>query len=124
MREFRKLKVWEKAHGLVLKTYRSTNHYPREELYGLVNQMRRASVSIAANIAEGCVKNTDLEFARFLNISMGSASELEYYFLLSYDLKLLNLDEYEELSGDVKEVKMMLTSFMQRLRVQPEKTDR
>lgn len=115
MRDFRELKVWEKAHHLTLKTYNTTAEFPREELYGLTSQIRRACASIPANIAEGCGRDGDAELARFLQIAMGSASELEYHLLLACDLNFLNSSDYERLANDVTEVKRMLTSFIQKL---------
>ncbi|MFL6299945.1 MAG: four helix bundle protein [Terriglobales bacterium] len=115
MRDFREIKVWEKAHALTLRAYEVTRAFPRE-LYGLTSQIRRAAASIGANIAEGCVKNTDSDFARFLQTALGSASELEYHLLLSKDLGLLAADIYMELDSDTKEVKKMLTSFISKLR--------
>ena len=82
MRDFRSLKVWEKSHRLTLAVYQATMNFPREERYSLTQQIRRASVSIASNIAEGCGRKGAADFARFLQIAMGSASELEYQFLL------------------------------------------
>jgi four helix bundle protein len=89
MKDFRKLKVWEKAHQLVLKIYRITENLPREESYGLTSQIRRACVSIPTNIAEGCVRSSDADFSRFLYIALGSTSELEYLIMLSMDLKFI-----------------------------------
>ena len=89
MKDFRELKVWQKAHQLTLAVYRTTAAFPREELYGLTSQLRRAGSSIAANLAEGCGRNGDMEFARFCSMAMGSASELEYHLLLAKDLKLI-----------------------------------
>src|SRR5688500_19694656 len=85
MKDFRQLKVWEKAHQVALAIYKATKEFPKEELYGLTSQIRRASMSIPTNISEGCGRNTDAEFARFLQIAMGSASETEYQLLLSHD---------------------------------------
>lgn len=76
MKNFRDLKVWEKAHLLTLDCYRSTESLPKAEIFGLTSQIRRAAVSIAANIAEGCGKRGNGEFQRFLNMAAGSASEL------------------------------------------------
>ncbi len=115
MRNFRELKTWQKAHGLILEVYKVTQNFPREELYGLVSQMRRARVSIPANIPEGCGKKGDADFARYLQISMGSASELEYYFLLSRDLGYITPEEAIRLTSEVTEVKRMLTAFIQKL---------
>ena len=89
MKDFRQLKVWEKAHQLALQVYKTTVNFPREELYGLTSQIRRSSMSIPTNIAEGCGRHTDAEFARFLQIAMGSASETEYQLLLARDLEFL-----------------------------------
>ena len=87
MQDFRHLKVWQKAHVLTLDVYKSTLNFPREELYGLTSQIRRAATSIAANIAEGCCRKSDPEPGRFLQIAMGSASEVEDHCLLPRDLK-------------------------------------
>ena len=87
MKNFRELKVWEKAHLLTIDIYRITATFPKEEMYGLTSQIRRASSSIPANIAEGCGRGSDNDFRRFLQIAMGSASELEYHLLLAHDLE-------------------------------------
>ena len=116
MKDFRQLRVWEKAHHLTLAVYKATAAFPRAELYGLTSQTRRACVSIPANIAGGCGRSGDAELARFLQIAMGSASELEYHLLLARDLNLLNSSDYEHLANGVTEVKRMLTSFIQKLR--------
>jgi four helix bundle protein len=116
MRDFRSLKVWERGHKLTISIYDLTASFPKEEQYGLTNQMRRSSVSIATNIAEGCGRNGERELVRFLNISMGSASELEYLLFLARDLGLLTDTVYEKLSDEVVEIKKMLTSFIQKLK--------
>lgn len=116
MQDFKKLKVWEKGHQLTLGVYKVTAEFPKQELYGLTSQMRRASTSIVSNIAEGCGRTGRPDFARFLQMATGSASELEYQLLLSRDLNLLKPDEYQSLDRAVVEVKRMLSAFMQRLR--------
>jgi len=116
MQDFRHLKVWQKAHVLTLDVYKSTLNFPREELYGLTSQIRRAAASIAANIAEGCCRKSDPELGRFLQIAMGSASEVEYHCLLARDLKLLHAEDYGRLSGETVEVKRMLAALIRRLR--------
>lgn len=83
MKNFRDLQVWSKAHEVTLGVYRETAHFPKEELFGLRSQMRRCSASVATNIAEGCGRRGNAEFHRFLQISAGSASELEYHLLLA-----------------------------------------
>ena len=116
MKDFRQLKVWEKSHQLALAIYKATKEYPKEELYGWTSQIRRASMSIPTNIAEGCGRNTDADFARFLQIAMGSASETEYQLILSRDLEFLSKDSYEKLHNDVEEVKRMLASLLKTIR--------
>jgi len=118
MRDFRELKVWEKAHELTLAVYRISKAFPKEELFGLTNQSRRASASIAANIAEGCCRSGRADFARFLHMAMSSATELDYHLILARDLNLLNTTDYEQLARSVTEVKRMLASFIQKLAVQ------
>jgi four helix bundle protein len=115
VKDFHELKVWQKAHELTLAIYRITAPFPREELYGLTSQLRRASASIAANLAEGCGRSGDAEFARYCSIAMGSASEVEYHLLLARDLKLLKPGEYEELAPRAIELKRMLTALLQKL---------
>jgi four helix bundle protein len=116
MQDFRNLRVWEKAHGLTLDVYKASKSFPREEMYGLTSQLRRASVSIAANIAEGSCRNGDADFARFLQMASGSASEVEYHLLLAKDLELLKEADCRRLSDEVVEVKRMLASLVQKLR--------
>lgn len=116
MKDFRELKAWGKAYDLALRVYRATDPFPARERYGLVDQMRRASVSIPSNIAEGCGRSGDAEFRRFLDIAMGSASELQCQLLLARDLGYLNEPLSHELEADVIEVKRMLASLIRRLR--------
>lgn len=116
MKDFRKLKVWEKSHSLTLAVYKATALFPKDELYGLTSQIRRSSVSITANIAEGCGRAGDTEFARFLQIAMGSASELEYHLLLAHDLGFLNDSDYHQLNSETTEVKKVLTSLIRKLK--------
>jgi four helix bundle protein len=116
MRDFRELRVWEKAHRLALDVYQATTSFPREEAYGLTSQLRRAAVSIPANIAEGCGSNSPIDFARFLQIAVRSASELEYELLLAHDLGMLDAQCHAQRTVQVTEVKRMLTAFIQTLR--------
>lgn len=115
MKDYRTLKVWQKSHKLTLAIYKVTRSFPREELFGLTGQMRRSSSSIPQNIAEGCGRGSDADFARFLQISMGSASELDYEILLSYDLQYLDESNYKYLSKETIEVMKMLTSLIKKL---------
>ena len=116
MQSFRSLRVWEKSHRLTLDVYASSKAFPREEIYGLTSQMRRASASIGMNIAEGCCRKGSAEMARFLQIAMGSASELEYQLLLAHDLDYLRNPEYDRLAMQAVEVKRMLSSLMQKVK--------
>ena len=116
MRDFRELKVWQKAHLLALEVYKASAVFPRAEQYGLTSQIRRCAASIAANIAEGCGRSGDPELGRFLQIAMGSASELEYLLLLSRDLHFVGDAEYLQLSDSVTEVKKMLATFIKKLK--------
>ena len=116
MRDFRKLKVWQRGHRLTLAVYEATVGFPREALYGLRAQVRRSASSIPANIAEGCGRTGDAELARFMLISMGSASELEYDLLLARDLDYLTSPEHQKLTKQVEERKKMLAPFIKKLR--------
>jgi four helix bundle protein len=115
MRDFRDLKVWEKARRLTLEVNRVTKTFPREEQFGLTSQLRRAAGSVPANIAEGCGRDGRVELARFCRIAMGSASELEYRLLLARDLGLLEGADHTNLDDHVTEVKRLLTAFVQKL---------
>ena len=116
MRDFKRLQVWEKSHDLTLRLYELTSQFPREEVYGLTNQIRRACASIPTNIAEGCGRESSPDFARFLQIAMGSASETEYLILLARDLKYINANQYVELADAIVSVKKMLTAFLRNIR--------
>jgi four helix bundle protein len=116
MMDFHDIQVWQKAYDLTLKVYKSTESFPKHEIYGLTSQLRRAAMSIPCNIAEGCVKNSDADFARFLDIAIGSASEVECQLLLARDLKYLEKLKYEEFNNIIVEIKRMLTSFIKTLR--------
>ena len=116
MKDFHSLKVWEKSHRLALEVYKVTAEFPRQEAFGLTSQLRRASVSIPANIAEGCGRGGEAELARFMQIAAGSASELEYHVLLAHDFGFLDSAPYQQLSADIVEVKKMLSSFIDTLK--------
>jgi four helix bundle protein len=116
MQDFRTLKVWRKSHALAVRVYKATAGFPREELYCLTSQLRRSASSISANIAEGCCRDGDKEFARFLYIAMGSASETECHLLLARDLGLLEPGAADALLSDTTEVKRMLSSLITKLK--------
>jgi four helix bundle protein len=122
VKDFKELKVWTKAHQLTLHLYVATRGFPREVIYGLRSQVRRAAVSVAANIAEGCGRHSDRELTRFLQIAHGSASELEYHLLLARDLGFLDREEHKRMEFELVEVQRMLTALVQR--VQPLKAAR
>jgi four helix bundle protein len=121
MQDFRNLKVWQKSHSLTLELYKVTESFPGTEIFGLTTQIRRACSSIPANIAEGCGRNSDAEFRRFLTIGMGSACELEYHLLLSRDLRFLNNSDYQKLEQATIEIKQMLTTLIKRLKADSRK---
>jgi four helix bundle protein len=112
MQDYKNLKVWERAHQLTLAVYQATATFPKEELYGLTSQIRRACASIPANIAEGTGRGSDAEMVRFLHIALGSASELDYHLLLARDLNFLNNSVHEQLTSELAEVKRMLNAFI------------
>jgi four helix bundle protein len=115
LNDFKELKVWKKAHATTIHLYKLTRQFPREELYGLTSQIRRAASSIGANIAEGCGRKSDGEMARFLHIARGSAVELECHLLLSRDLELMSAESFDVLERGVDEIQRMLTSLIQRV---------
>ena len=112
MRNHRDLKVWCKAYSLSLDLYRLSREFPKEGLYGLTSQLRRAAISIGANLAEGCGRRTNAEMARFIRISMGSASELDHHLLLCKDLGFLQAQEYGRAIRNLNEVRKMLAGLL------------
>lgn len=115
MQNFRDLLVWRKAHLLVLAIYRATKKFPPDERFGMTSQLRRSAASIPANIAEGCGRTGNGELARFLQVAMGSASELDYHLELAHDLEYVKSAEYKALNDSIIEVKRMLASLMSRV---------
>ena len=112
MQDYKKLHVWEKSNLLTIEIYKITTSFPKHELYGIISQLRRASLSVPTNIAEGCGRNSKAELCRFLQIAAGSASEVEYLIDISYQLKYLNEGSYKELNLGITEIKKMLRSFI------------
>src|SRR6266404_246214 len=115
MKDFRELRVWGKAHEMVLTCYKLTAEFPKHEMYGLAAQIRRCSASIPANIAEGCGRLGNSELHRFLQIACGSANELEYHFLLARDLGYVSLAEYASVQEQVLEMKRMLVALTRKV---------
>ncbi|MBG8553582.1 four helix bundle protein [Hymenobacter guriensis] len=116
MFDFRKLIVWQEGHQLTLAVYQATRPFPKEELFGLTSQMRRSAASIPHNIAEGCGRNSYAELARFVTISMGSASELETQLLLAKDLLYLSAPEAEVLTQHCSRLRRMLQAFQTKIK--------
>ncbi|TWU60110.1 hypothetical protein Poly51_03840 [Rubripirellula tenax] len=116
MRNFRELKVWEKAHAFVLGVYRATRRFPDDERYGLTSQVRRSSASVPSNLAEGCGRRTDRDLAHFCDIAMGSACESEYQLILAKDLDYIDTELHRQLEDQLLEVKRMLSGFTSAVR--------
>jgi four helix bundle protein len=119
VRDFRELKVWSKAHQLVLDVYRATRSFPADERFGLTAHIRKSAGSIPSNIAEGCGRQTEKDFARFLSIAAGSTSETEYQLKLAHDLGFLEEAPFQQLVSDANEVKKMLNSLVKKIHQTP-----
>jgi four helix bundle protein len=115
MSDYRQLEVWQKAHAVTMEIYALTKSFPSEERFGLVTQMRRAAVSIGANLAEGRGRRGDPEFGRFIKIALGSAYELEYELLVAADAGFISRDTYDRLRRELNRVGKMLWSLLERV---------
>lgn len=115
MHNFRELSVWQRARKLNQVIYKVTKGFPDSESYGLVSQMRRASISIASNIAEGSSRNSNKDFSRFIRIALGSAFELETQLILSADLKLTAENKLDDVIVEINEIQKMLRGLDKRL---------
>lgn len=107
MKGFRNLHVWTKSHQLTLDIYKSTQQFPKEELFGLVSQLRRPSTSIPTNIAEGSGRKSEKEFIQFLSIALGSANEVDYLIELSKDLGFISQEVWNQLDQEINEIQSM-----------------
>ncbi len=116
MKDFRNLKVWERDHKLTITIYLLTKKFPKDELYGITSQIRRACSSIPTNIAEGCGKDSQSELSRFLQIAMGSSSELDYLLMLAHELTYIDDNVYLETSKELIEVRRMLNAFIRKIK--------
>lgn len=116
MKNYKNLKVWLKAHTLVLNVYRKTNGFPKSEQFNLISQLRRSATSIPTYLAEGCGKYSQSDFANYLQVALGSSNEVDYLVLLSHDLGYLDDGTYTELDMQVNEVKAMLISLVTKVR--------
>ncbi|MBP4138514.1 MULTISPECIES: four helix bundle protein [Flavobacterium] len=116
MSNFRNLLIWQKSMSLITKIYYSTNNFPKEEIFGLTSQIRRSSISIPSNIAEGYGRQSDKDFLRFLNISIGSLFEMQTQLEIAKNITYLNEEEFNNLYEDSREVERMLVSFINKLK--------
>ena len=116
MKDYRELLIWQRSHDLTLCIYQATKSFPKEEQFGITSQIRRASSSAPANIAEGCGRDGDAELKRFLNIALGSACEADYFVLLARDLGYLARSKAEPLLEESLELRRMLGAFIQKLK--------
>ncbi len=116
MVHWKDLKVWQKAHALVVEVYRLTSTFPKEELYGLTSQLRRSSSSVPANMVEGQSRNTTKEYLQFLYNARGSLEETRYHLLLAHDLECLEKEPYERLEGQYEEVSQMLNPLIKKMK--------
>lgn len=115
MRDYKKYDVWKLSHQMTLEVYRITESFPKAGTFGLSSQLRRAASSIGLNIAEGCGRGSDEDFKRMLVIANGSAFETEYALLLCKDLKFLSLNEFENISPLIEELKMKISKLILKL---------
>ena len=116
MRDFRKYEIWKLSHEFVLEIYDLTSSFPQSEKYQLVSQMQRAAYSIPSNFSEGCGRDSDTDFNRFLQICLGSAHELEYFLILSKDLNFIKLEDFDKLNSKINLIKMKLYHLSQKLK--------
>lgn len=115
MNYFKELKVWQKAIELVTNTYLITKNFPKEEVFGLTSQIRRSSISIPSNIAEGCGRKTDKDFSNFLSISLGSAFEFETQLIICKNLELINDDDFAKLESEIIHIQNMIIKLLKSL---------
>ena len=113
MRDFKKYEIWQLSHAFTLRIYYSTSLFPKDEMYGITSQIRRASSSIPTNISEGCGRNSDKEFNQYLNIALGSASETEYLIILSRDLNYIDTETFEILEKEINTIKSKIYKLKQ-----------
>lgn len=116
MLNFKDLAIWQRSHKLTIEIYRATQSFPKEEVYGLTSQIRRAVSSIPTNIAEGCGRRTNAELTNFLNIASGSASEVEYEILLAKEIGYITAEQYDTWTKEISEIRSMLAAYMKKLK--------
>ena len=115
LESFDKLLVWQRAHSLVLKIYEVTNSFPKEEIWGLTSQIRRAAVSVPSNIVEGKARGSRKDFKRFLLVARGSLEEVKYQSLLAKELKYMNEEQYEEITVMIEDVGRLLGGMIKKV---------
>lgn len=115
MRDFKKYDIWQLSHLLTLEVYKLTSLFPKEEMYGLTSQIRRATSSIPTNISEGCGRNSDKEFNQFLNIALGSANETEYLLILSKDLNYISEEQFSDVDSKINTIKSKIYKLKEKL---------
>ena len=116
MRDFHKLGIWQRIHQLTLDVYKMSKSFPKDELFGLKSQIRRAASSIPTNIAEGCGRASNKDFAHFLQIAIGSASEVEYELLLAHDLEYINEEAIKKLTSETIAIRKMIIKYQSELK--------
>jgi four helix bundle protein len=116
VKDYHQLDVWQRSHKFALEVYSTTKCFPKEELFGITSQLRRACTSVPANLAEGCGRSGDAELKRFVDIAHGSASEVEYFLLLSRDLGLIEPARHAFLSDEIGQIKRMLGALARKLK--------
>jgi four helix bundle protein len=119
MQNYRHLIAWQKAHLSAVNVHRSTESIPRSGNAGLIGQIRRAALSIPANLAEGCARSSDADFAKFIQIAVGSSSELEYHLQFACDTALIHRAEFEARQREIVEVRRMMIGLLKKLRPVP-----
>ncbi len=116
MQDYKDLRVWQKSHQLTLDIYKTTEDFPKEEKYGLVSQLRRATYSIPLNIVEGCGRRTNKDKANFFQTAFSSVQEVQYINLLSKDLGYVDQNKFENIEANVSEIKAMIVGFIKKLK--------
>ena len=118
MHNFKELLVWQKARILIKEVYGISSGFPVEERFGLTSQIRSCSVSVISNIAEGSGRGTDKDFCNFLNMSQGSACELETQIIVAYDLKFISVNQFDFLTEKIQEIQRMLIGLRKKLKTE------
>lgn len=116
MKDFKELEMWKRSHQLTLEIYKATQCFPKDELFGLTSQIRRAVSSIPTNIVEGCGRRTNAELTNFLNIASGSASEVEYEILLAKEIGYISTEQQNKWTREISEIRSMLAAYMKALK--------